>query len=52
MKRTFFALFITTFLWGCAKNHETTKTDLQSQWDTLRPLANPDKGWYHHQLDN
>lgn len=28
------------------------QTDLTSQWDTIRPLANPDKGWYHHLLDN
>lgn len=36
---------------GC-KTPNSGITDLQSQWDTLRPLANPDKGWYHHQLDN
>lgn len=28
------------------------KTDLTTKWDTIRPLANPDKGWYHHLLDN
>ena len=28
------------------------KTDLTMKWDTIRPLANPDKGWYHHMLDN
>lgn len=28
------------------------KTDLNMKWDTIRPLANPDKGWYHHLLDN
>ena len=27
-------------------------TDLSTKWDTLRPLENPDKGWYHHMLDN
>ncbi len=26
--------------------------NLESQWDTMRPLENPDKGWYHHMLDN
>ncbi len=31
---------------------EPTKTNLENQWDTIRPLANPDKGWYHHMLDN
>ncbi len=25
---------------------------LVSTWDTLRPLNNPNKGWYHHMLDN
>lgn len=52
MNRTFFALIAVAILLGCTSNHKTQKTDLQSQWDTLRPLANPDKGWYHHQLDN
>ena len=28
------------------------KTDLVNKWDTIRPLINPDKGWYHHMLDN
>jgi hypothetical protein len=27
-------------------------TNLENQWDSIRPLANPDKGWYHHLLDN
>lgn len=31
---------------------QNQKIDLTAQWDTLRPLANPDKGWYHHLLDN
>ncbi len=26
--------------------------NLENQWDSIRPLANPDKGWYHHMLDN
>lgn len=26
--------------------------DFTSQWDTLRVLENPYKGWYHHLLDN
>ena len=28
------------------------RTDLVSKWDSIRPLVNPDKGWYHHMLDN
>lgn len=31
---------------------QAQKTDLSAKWDTTRPLANPDKGWYHHMLDN
>ena len=26
--------------------------DLRPQWDANLPLANPDKGWYHHYFDN
>lgn len=26
--------------------------DLRAQWDETLPLANPDKGWYHHYFDN
>jgi len=33
-------------------NAQLQKTDLSAKWDTIRPLANPDKGWYHHMLDN
>jgi len=40
------------FSFSASKNLVAQKTDLVSQWDTIRPLANPDKGWYHHLLDN
>jgi hypothetical protein len=40
------------FTWFVRNNHAMQKTDLTNQWDTIRPLANPDKGWYHHMLDN
>lgn len=47
---------LTLLLWGCSPSTEdpflSKKIDLTPQWDTLRPLANPDKGWYHHMLDN
>lgn len=33
-------------------NTDFQNINLESQWDTLRPLGNPDKGWYHHMLDN
>jgi hypothetical protein len=26
--------------------------NLAERWDTIRPLENPHKGWYHHMLDN
>lgn len=26
--------------------------DLTHEWDTVRVLWNPYKGWYHHLLDN
>lgn len=39
----------TTFM-GCQKTHKPV--DLESRWDTTRALENPDKGWYHHLLDN
>jgi hypothetical protein len=31
---------------------QAQKSDLSAKWDTVRSLANPDKGWYHHMLDN
>ena len=34
---------------GCSTDHEIS---FNSQWDTLRVLKNPYKGWYHHLLDN
>jgi len=34
------------------KNLVAQKSDLVNKWDTIRPLVNPDKGWYHHMLDN
>ncbi len=37
---------------GTRNNFVPQKTDLADKWDTIRPLANPDKGWYHHMLDN
>ncbi len=46
-------LFLVAISVSCSQSKfEPVKTNLVSQWDTLRPLANPDKGWYHHLLDN
>jgi len=33
------------------KNLVRQKTDLVNQWNTICPLINPDKDWYHHMLD-
>lgn len=48
-----FSLATVVFL-SCssAVGFSQTKSDLINKWDTIRPLANPDKGWYHHLLDN
>ncbi|HDR50132.1 MAG TPA: hypothetical protein ENN90_00725 [Mariniphaga anaerophila] len=53
MMRNFVALSVLVFAFACSSSrfHETT-VKLENQWDTIRPLANPDKGWYHHLLDN
>lgn len=37
---------------GCGNTFTKVSADLTGQWDTLRVLENPDKGWYHHMLDN
>lgn len=41
-------------LWSCSGHRKSPVStfDLQEQWDTIRPLENPHKGWYHHMLDN
>jgi len=53
MNRIVFSLIV-WFLFSCltGRNLLAQRTDLKGKWDTLRPLINPDKGWYHHMLDN
>lgn len=54
MKKYFIAIlqvFILGFFGTFFLNAQWTK-DLTNLWDTVRPLVNPDKGWYHHMLDN
>ncbi|MFW5831876.1 MAG: hypothetical protein ACOCVA_06470 [Prolixibacteraceae bacterium] len=46
------SILIFGFLFSCSSKFEPVKVNLESQWDTVRPLANPDKGWYHHLIDN
>lgn len=35
---------------GCKSDNQIA--NFRDQWDTLRVLSNPYKGWYHHLLDN
>ena len=53
MNQITFSLIV-WFLFSCltSSNLLAQKTDLRNKWDTIRPLINPDKGWYHHMLDN
>ncbi len=46
-------LLFNGILFSCSVNNNFVpqKTNPES-WDILRPLGNPDKGWYHHMLDN
>jgi hypothetical protein len=37
---------------SCTNTGKVKTVDFTSQWDTVRALENPDKGWYHHLLDN
>lgn len=44
---------------GIPEDQDTTETtpiclsvDYRNQWDTLRVLSNPHKGWYHHYYSN
>jgi Beta-galactosidase len=50
-KKTCLYLILYLFLFIPFSNAQV-KTDLQNNWDTVRPLKNPHKGWYHHFLDN
>jgi len=38
-------------LYSCSSSQfESAEINLENQWDTIRPLANSHKGWYHHIL--
>lgn len=54
MKRFFIHSMVVGILFFClgCSFFAPQKTDLTTKWDTVRPIANPDKGWYHHLLDN
>jgi hypothetical protein len=36
----------------CGNTGGANAVDITARWDTLRVLLNPDKGWYHHYMDN
>ena len=53
MKKLLFYLMACFFLsFAAGKNLVAQKTVLTNHWDTIRPLVNSNKGWYHHMLDN
>jgi hypothetical protein len=41
-------LFLTVY----SVHAQNQQIDFRTNWDTTRVLKNPNKGWYHHQLDN
>lgn len=49
MKYTLVAIFL---LFSLLSGLSAQKIDLTAKWDTTRVLLNPDKGWYHHYMDN
>ncbi len=53
------SLFLGVILFSCKSKESTTPlipvpqtVDFKPNWDTIRVLKNPYKGWYHHLLDN
>jgi hypothetical protein len=51
--KQFLSILTALFLLSCSSRQNTARVnDLSHLWDTIRPLANPGKGWYHHLLDN
>ena len=46
-------LFLFGLLTACSSPKPSLQTvDFKVNWDTIRVLKNPNKGWYHHLLDN
>jgi len=46
-------LLLFGWLYACMPEKPILKTaDFKPKWDTSRVLKNPNKGWYHHLLDN
>jgi len=52
MKYLFLILF-GCLIYACNNSPSSKQSiDFKVQWDTIRVLKNPNKGWYHHLLDN
>ncbi|MDR2627935.1 MAG: DUF4832 domain-containing protein [Dysgonamonadaceae bacterium] len=52
MKKIITLQIIITFCITCLMAQEKLAIDITGRWDTIRTLLNPDKGWYHHYMDN
>jgi len=54
VKRTLTVLIMVMLLASCQNigAQGLSVKDLTQYWDTITPLANPHKGWYHHLYDN
>lgn len=52
MKNLYFLIFFGLFLACNPEKPISQSVDLKLNWDTIRVLKNPYKGWYHHLLDN
>lgn len=52
MKRTFYLLALLAFFVSCKETPSVITVDYIPQWDTIRVLENPHKGWYQHFYDN
>ena len=45
-------LWIFWLLMSITPSALSQRIDITARWDTSRVLLNPDKGWYHHYMDN
>lgn len=51
--KNLYSLFFLGLLLSCSHQKPTLqKIDFKASWDIIRVLENPNKGWYHHLLDN
>ncbi|HBL77347.1 MAG: hypothetical protein A2W90_21750 [Bacteroidetes bacterium GWF2_42_66] len=51
--KNLYLLLLCGCLLACTPEKSILQTiDFKANWDTVRVLKNPHKGWYHHLLDN